>query len=232
MSSSRSKQRMKRKKSHCSEARSRRGARSAGSRADDHTRTLVAQAAARIMYEQGIRDYERARRKAAQALGVAERALLPTPAQIQDALAEHQRLFAAGEQGPRRARMLAVAIEAMEFFASFEPRLVGDLLQGVVSPHSLLELHLFCDTPELVATRLLDHDIPFRDGERRVRFDEQRTLQVPSFSFSVGGVDVMALVFTYDGLRSAPRCPVHGHALERARLEQVRQMASVDAVLG
>ncbi len=231
MSNSRSKPRMKRKKSRCSDAGpgvrtwARAGGRSTGSRADDQTRIMVAQAAARFMYEQGIREYDQARHKAAQALGVAGRSLLPTHGQIQDALAAHQRLFDAGASGPRYAQMLAVAIEAMEFFITFEPRLVGEVLQGIVSPHSQLELHLFCDVPERVATRLLDHDIPFDDGQRRVLLDQTRAIHVPSFGFSVGGVVLEVLVFSYDGLRAAPRCPVHGRALVRASLSKVQELA-------
>ena len=60
----------------------------------DDSRHLLAQEAARIMAEEGVRDFRFAKRKAAERLGFDPRSLhLPTNLEVEQALAEHQRLF-------------------------------------------------------------------------------------------------------------------------------------------
>lgn len=57
-------------------------------------RQLIAQEAARLIAESGIHDLEHARRKAANKLGITLEALWPRLAEIEQALREHQNLFA------------------------------------------------------------------------------------------------------------------------------------------
>ena len=59
----------------------------------EHLRRALAQEAARIMAEQGIDDYRLAKRKAAERLGATDIAVLPKNTEIEEALADHQRLF-------------------------------------------------------------------------------------------------------------------------------------------
>src|SRR5215470_13191592 len=60
----------------------------------DNLRRALAQEAARLMAEHGIRDFLVAKRKAAERLGVTDGgALLPKNSEIEEALAAHQRLF-------------------------------------------------------------------------------------------------------------------------------------------
>ena len=59
----------------------------------ENLRRALAQEAARIMSEHGIRDFLTAKRKAAERFGVTDSAVLPKNIEIEDALAEYQRLF-------------------------------------------------------------------------------------------------------------------------------------------
>ena len=93
-------------------------------------RLRIAQEAARLMSEHGIRDFHHAKLKAADRLGIADTQALPRNEEIAQALREHQRLFQPESQPQQlRARRLAAA-EAMRFLARFEPRLVGAVLDG------------------------------------------------------------------------------------------------------
>ena len=56
-------------------------------------RVRIAQEAARIIREQGVRDYLVAKKKAAQRLAIFDRNVLPSNTEIAEALAEQQRLF-------------------------------------------------------------------------------------------------------------------------------------------
>ena len=59
----------------------------------ENLRRALAQEAARVMIEQGIRDFLFAKRKAAERFGVTDSAVLPKNTEIEAALREHQRLF-------------------------------------------------------------------------------------------------------------------------------------------
>ena len=59
----------------------------------EHLRRAVAQEAARVMSEHGVRDFLFAKRKAAERFGIVDGSLLPRNIEIEEALQEYQRLF-------------------------------------------------------------------------------------------------------------------------------------------
>ena len=61
----------------------------------ENLRLALAQEAARVMAEHGIRDFLAAKRKAAERFGLVDSAVLPKNTEIEAALAQYQRLFAA-----------------------------------------------------------------------------------------------------------------------------------------
>ena len=191
---------------------------------DSRTRILLAQESARIMAEEGIRDFGQAKRKAAGRLGVTSRALLPGNVEIEQALLEYQRLFKSGEQHDRLRILRETAVEAMRFFARFRPRLVGPVLTGTAGPGSGVNLHLFADTPEEVVMFLLDHDIPFETTERRLKVGKGEYGFFPVYSFGAGEVGVELTVFERKAEREAPRSPVDGRPMHRAALAEVEAM--------
>jgi len=184
----------------------------------------VAQEAARIMREQGIKDFLLAKRKAAERLGISDRTALPGNDEIAAALTEQQRLFG-GAAYPARLRALReTAGQAMDMLREFEPRLVGSVLSGAITEHSDVNLHVFSDTAEAVAIRLMDQGIPYEMNERRIRYPTGRIEQLPSFRFIAGDVSVEATVFPVQGLRQAPSCPVDGRPMQRARLPDLKAL--------
>jgi hypothetical protein len=184
----------------------------------------IAHEAARIMREQGIKDFRLAKRKAADRLGISDRTALPGNDEIAAALTEQQRLFG-GEAYPARLRVLReTASRAMDLMRQFEPRLVGSVLTGAITEHSDVNLHLFADTAEAVAIHLMDQGIPYEMSERRIRYPSERIELMPSFRFIAGDVTVEATVFPLQGLRQAPSCPVDGRPMQRARLPELEAL--------
>lgn len=170
----------------------------------DQMRRRIAVEAARLISEHGIRDYHLAKRKAAERLGVPVDAALPKNAEIEDALREHQRLFDADEQ-PRRLRELReCARDAMRFFARFEPRLVGAVLDGSADRHSAVCLHLFSDEPESVAGFLDERGIPYEQQSRQLRLTRDARREFPVFMFSAGDTPVDVTVLPQELARQAP----------------------------
>ena len=68
----------------------------------ENLRRAIAQEAARIMAEHGIRDFYVAKRKAAERYGVFEGGLLPKNIEIEEALAERDPGLLGGEAGQGR----------------------------------------------------------------------------------------------------------------------------------
>lgn len=191
-------------------------------------RIRVAEEAARIMREQGIRDFLLAKRKAADRLGIVDRHALPANQEIADALAAQQRLFGGAAHHDNLRTLRATALAAMRLLQGFNPRLVGPVLAGTATPHTDVSLHLFAATPEEVAFLLIERGCRYRSGERRVRLAGGEHASFPSFEFEVHGVPVEVTVFPEQGLREAPVCPVNGGQMRRARREEVEALLASD----
>lgn len=187
-------------------------------------RSRVAQEAARIMREQGVRDFLLAKRKAADRLGVVDRNALPANLEIAEALAEQQRLFGGAAHDDNLRALREVALRAMDLLEPFRPRLVGPVLGGTATPHSNVSLHVFAPTPEDVAFMLIERAVRYRTADRRVRLANGEYASYPAFEFEYGEVGIEATVFPEQGLREAPLCPISGGSMRRARREDVETL--------
>jgi hypothetical protein len=187
-------------------------------------RRALAQEAARIMAEHGIHDFLTAKRKAAERLGVMDSSALPRNTEIEQALAEYQRLFdATGHEQTLHSQRRA-ALDAMQWLSKFEPRLVGSVLSGTATEHADIQLHVFADRPEYVALQLIDRGVEHEVTERRVRLDAERIKAYPGLRFSVGSRRVDATVFPLDGIRQAPVSPVDGKPMRRADTDELESL--------
>lgn len=187
-------------------------------------RQQLAQVAARLMAEQGIRDFRVAKHKAAHQMGIDVRqSILPKNSEIEAALAEHQRLFSAEEQPAEVAGMRRAALSAMQMLADFKPRLVGDVLSGLANTHSDIQLHVFAEHSESFDLFLDSRGIPFEIVERRYRFAEGHRFY-PAFRFVAGEHRFEATLFAATGIREAPRSLVDGAPMDRANVVRVAQL--------
>jgi hypothetical protein len=187
-------------------------------------RTRVAEEAARIMREQGVRDFLLAKRKAADRLGVVDRNALPANQEISAALAAQQRLFGGSEHEDNLRSLREVALRAMSLLERFHPRLVGPVLAGTATAHADVSLHVFAATPEDIAFLLIERGIRYRTGDRRVRLANGEHASYPSFEFESGEVAIEATVFPEHGLREAPLCPISGGPMRRARRDEIEAL--------
>lgn len=193
-------------------------------RDEPRLRTLLTQECARIMAEEGVKDFMLAKRKATARLGLTNRTLLPSNIEIEQALLAYQRLFKSAEQAFHLRTLRQAAVEAMRFLARFRPRLVGPVLTGAAGNQMEINLHLFADTAEEVVLFLLQHSIPFNAIERRLRFGNGAYAGFPAFSFGAGEVNIEVIVFARDAEREAPRSPVDGRPMRRANLAEVQAL--------
>ena len=203
--------------------------------AEQHARTrtqerrrALAVEAARLMSESGIRDYHQAKLKAAERLGIQDDKSLPRNSEVQDALREYQRLFLPDSQPQLLRERRAAAEQAMEFFARFEPRLVGSVLEGTADAHSAVCLHLFTDDREAVPLFLAEQRVPFEQRTRQLRLDRERSLEADVYVFAAEGTPVDLTVLPRQLLRQAPLDRIDERPMQRASLAALRELILED----
>jgi hypothetical protein len=197
----------------------------------ENLRLALAQEAARVMAEHGIRDFLAAKRKAAERFGVVDSAVLPKNTEIEAALAQYQRLFGAESHAQLLLSQRSVAVQAMHCLAEFAPRLVGSVLSGTATAHCDVQLHIFADTAEAVLMNLMERSIPHEVTERRVKMNAERVLAYPAVRFALDDQAIEATVFPADGIRQAPVSPVDGRPMRRASIAEVEALIDASAAL-
>ncbi len=188
----------------------------------ERLRQTVAQEAARLIVDQGIRDYRVAKIKAAERLGLSTRGSLPGNREIEQAVSEHLSLFSGDEHIELLFGLRSTALVTMQMLEDFFPRLVGPVLNGTADENSAINMHLFSDSPELVAFQLGDLKIHFKSYERRLKSSRNRQECYPGFEFRRNYNVVQATVFPFDGLRQAPISPIDGRPMRRADIKSVQ----------
>ena len=190
----------------------------------ERERRVVAQEAARIIVNQGVRDYRLAKQKAIERLGLNARGSLPGNTEIEAAVADYLLIFG-GEAHQDLLRVMRTAtLSAMQLLAAFSPRLVGPVLSGTADENSAINLHLFADSAEMVAMEIGDAGISFRPYERRLKSRRGQIETYAGFEFSHCNETVQATVFPVDGIRQAPMSPIDGKPMKRVDSNAVQEL--------
>ena len=190
----------------------------------ERARKLVAQEAARIIVDHGVRDYRLGEEKAGDRLGVVGRGALPGNAEVETAVAEHLEIFGSEAHADHLRLMRVAALSAMELLVSFTPRLVGPVLVGTADENSAVNLHVFADSPEAIAMELSHIGISYRPFERRLKSRRNRVETYAGFEFHHSNSAIQATVFPVDGIRQAPMSPIDGKPMKRAGSDVVQQL--------
>jgi hypothetical protein len=190
----------------------------------ERERRVVAQEAARIIVNHGIRDYRLAKQKAADRLGMNNRGSLPGNTEIEAAVAEHLQIFG-GESHEDHLRLMRVAaLSAMELLSAHSPRLVGPVLVGTADENSAVNLHVFADSAETVAMELAEMGINYKPYERRLKSRRGQIELYSGFEFHHSNTTIQVTVFPIDGIRQAPMSPIDGKPMKRVDTNAVQQL--------
>ncbi len=189
-------------------------------RVNENLRQRLAQKAAQILLESGMRDFQAAKQKAAQQLGAADTKNLPNNSEIELALSEYQRIFRADSQPQYLEKLRQIAIEAMQFLEGFNPRLVGSVLSGTADEHSIIRLHVFADTVESIGFYLQDNKIPNELGECRLKITADQYQDYSTYEFVVDESRVELVVFL-PKQKQIPLSPIDRKPMKRADITEV-----------
>jgi hypothetical protein len=195
-------------------------------------RYRLAHEAARLIAESGIRDFHQAKLKAAQRLGIHDDASLPRNREIEEALREYQRLFQGDAQVSALRQRRDAALRALEFFAPFDARLVGAVLDGTADANAPVHLQLYTDDADAVPRFLEDHRIPTETRSRRMRLDRERTLDCPVWLFSAEDLSFDITVMPHDALRQAPLSSIDEKPMRRASMAQLQALLVQEDLAG
>ena len=187
-----------------------------------NNRQLVADEAARLLYEEGYRDYLVAKQKAARRLGcVADKSSQPTNMEIHQSLLQRISTLATEKENNHLRQLRKVAMEAMVFLREYSPMLVGAVMDGTAGVHTPATVHLFAPTVEEVMFFLDDNHIPFQTNERTMRV-RGKQLTYPLLRFFADDYEIELVIFEEGA--PAPVSSITGKAMKRMHLGALRKL--------
>ncbi len=191
---------------------------------DPQTLTEIAQAAARIVVEEGL-EFGQAKRLAVKQLGLPARSHLPGNDVLEDAVREHIAIFCADTQPAELVALRRLALRWMERLANFRPYLAGPVWYGIATRNSAVHLDLFCDDSKSAEIALIDQQVRYDPHTAAgLRGESVDVLQLhdraPGLSDLVG---VHLYIYDHDDLRGALR-PDHRGRAPRGHLDAVRAL--------
>lgn len=195
-------------------------------------RQEIAQSAARLMFEEGISDYGRAKRKAVKLLGIHQDAPLPTNGEIDSALREYHALYADETDAAHLLDLRHAALHTMQLLKKFNPHLIGSVLEGTAGPYADTDIHVFAESAKELEIYLLNQNVPYRLDEQQFRMSDRPGKQkhdmvrkrVPVLLVETRFGTQRISVFEADDIRTAPRKNGEKSGIQRMNLQQLSDM--------
>src|SRR5438105_9265604 len=187
-------------------------------------RQAIALEAARLMYERVEAEYYTAKRKAAKR--VCRQQVKPEDLPSNAEIREQIQLFARLHEGEKRTQhlreMRLEALRLMRILRAFRPRLIGSVMTGHVRKGSDIDIHVFTNSPALVADVLQNEGYQY-DVERKqiVKHGEGRVFTHihvhDRFNFEL-------TVYAEDKAHYVYKSSITGKAIERASIRELEEL--------
>jgi hypothetical protein len=186
-------------------------------------RQQIAFEAARLMYEREESEYFRAKLKAARRVcrGDFKPHDLPSNREIREQILSFARLFEGDRRTANLREMRLAALRMMHLLADFRPRLIGSTLTGHVRDGSDIDLHVFSDSLDPVASRLDEAGLHYDIERKQVRkhgveqvFRHVHVYDRFRFELTVYDANLANYVF---------QSSITGQAIERASIAQLEE---------
>ncbi|HZF54602.1 MAG TPA: nucleotide-binding enzyme [Polyangiaceae bacterium] len=197
-------------------------------------RAQVAAEAARLMYEEGVKQYFTAKRMAAKRLlGRAAGGKLryrpsdlPSNGEIRDALLALASLAEGSHRTRRLFAMRVLALQAMRAIEPFEPRLIGSVSTGHIRRGSDIDIQVFTLSPEALELHLKKLGWTFESERVTIRkFGEIREY----LHYHVADtVPIELTVYEPRDLRFRPKSSTDGKPIVRMRIAAVEDLLMRD----
>jgi len=133
-----------------------------------NTKLSVANLAAQMIMEEGIKDYFFAKKKAAKSLGLNENVSLPTNIQIDKAIEEFHKIFNQDTNIEFLEHFKDQALNVMDLFKGFKPHLMNELTKGIIPKFPEIKINLFADNIKDIEYVLLNSEISYEFSETKM----------------------------------------------------------------
>lgn len=188
---------------------------------------MIAQEAARIMYEEGVKEYRDAKRKAAKQFGP-EKVLslgshLPSNAEIHEELERLIGIYEEKVLPERLLQMRLLALRYMEILEPFSPYLVGSVLSGTVTERSDIDLHLYAESSEEVEEYLRGKGIPFECDMVTIRRGGE-FFEYPHIYIEDEGIIIECSIYPPEDIHKRSKSSITGRPIERVNINRLRKM--------
>jgi hypothetical protein len=168
---------------------------------------------ARFVYEEGITDFQLAKKKVMENSPIA-RADIPGNDDVFQAIKAYAENVAREDNQRLLQTQRHIALEAMQFFAEYEPVVTDYLAAGVASPHLPINMHLFASSPEEVIFFLEQENIPYRLFDARLNTGKDFETFM-GIRFFVDDTELELIVFSLDDKRKFVQSSVTGEKVKR-----------------
>ncbi|MBV8246831.1 MAG: hypothetical protein JO200_00130 [Comamonas sp.] len=179
----------------------------------DNVSAEIAQAAARIVVEEGL-EWGAAKQRALRQLGLPGRTALPDNELMEEAVREYIELFCADTQ-PRELRALReLALVWMDRLQEFRPHLAGAVWRGTATRLSDIYLQLFCDDPKSAEIALINNQVQYEPSTvTGFQGKPVEALSIHSLCKPLNEtVGVHLLVYDHDDMRGAMKPDSRGRS--------------------
>lgn len=186
-------------------------------------RRAIAHEAALLLYRNEESEYYRAKQKASRRLckGWVKPSDLPTNAEIREAV----QAFARIHEGPARLDALRdmrlTALRVMCLVQAFHPKLIGSVLTGHVRQGSDIDIHVFSNSIEAVASCFDLEWIPYEIERKQVR--KNGTEATFTHIHVREAYDVELTVYKENLRNHVFKSSITGKPIERASIQQLMQ---------
>jgi hypothetical protein len=169
--------------------------------AKDYTKNVrlsIASKAAEIIMEEGINDYQYAKKKAVRYLDLDASDILPSNDEIDKALINYRLIFTAEIDIDLVKILKTEALAIMAFFADFNPYFVTQIFEGLLPKYPIIQINLFSDNMKEIEYVLLNNNIPFATKDFNIsekRTKKQSVKKIPIILIERGSIPIELKIF-------------------------------------
>ncbi len=190
----------------------------------DHLRKSLAHETAKIIVEEGVRDFHRAKLKASERLGNSQHGSLPSNFEIELAITSFQKTFKPNQEHALMAER-KIALIIMMWLQSYSPYLVGPVLKGNAGVNTPISIHVACDTVERIIAVLDEKIIKLKLAERRLKINNNFVF-LPTISFEYQNNEIEVLVFNLRQQHQQPKSKIQNRNMQRINIKGLVELLS------
>ena len=152
-------------------------------------RLSIANRAAEIIMEEGIDDYQYAKKKAVRYLDLTSLDTLPSNDEIDKALLEYGSIFQNKIEISTILKIKEEALQIMGLFNGFNPFFLSQITEGLVPKYPTININIFTDNMKEIEYILLNNNInfeikDFNISEKKTKKQSQRKIPIISIKNS------------------------------------------------